>query len=170
MTAGFCCSSFETPLRPRALLQLISFADEDERRTPERPLPICSCSRSRYLGAITFVWQQLPEFRQIVVNPGEQLAHDTFSDLATVGILFVMQISFWCRLLYIPIPFRRPNMILNHMFLFLGRLSFIFGSALFSIVVFRHLPELSRETDILFDDPARDRIGGLLVRAVLRQS
>jgi len=67
----------------------------------------------------------------------------------TVGILFVMQISFWCRLLFIPIPFRRPNMILNHMFLFLGRLSFIFGSALFSIVVFRHLPELSRETDIL---------------------
>jgi len=101
------------------------------------------------LGAITFVWQQLPEFRQIAVNPGEQLAHDTFSDLVTVGILFVMQISFWCRLLYIPIPFRRPNMILNHVFLFLGRISFIFGSALFSVAVFRHLPELGRETDFL---------------------
>jgi hypothetical protein len=35
------------------------------------------------------------------------------------------------------------------MFLFLGRLSFIFGSALFSVVVFRHLPELGPETNIL---------------------
>jgi hypothetical protein len=32
-------------------------------------------------------------------------------------------------------------------FLFLGRLSFIFGGALFSVVVFRHLPELGRDTD-----------------------
>jgi hypothetical protein len=38
---------------------------------------------------------------------------------------------------------------LNHLFLFFGRLSFIFGSALFSVVIFRHLPELSRETDFL---------------------
>jgi len=99
-------------------------------------------------GAILFVWQQLPQFRQIAVNPGQQLAHDTFSDVMTVGVLLVMQISFWSRLLYIPIPFRRPNMILNHVFLFLGRLSFIFGSALFAVVVFRHLPELGRETDV----------------------
>jgi len=99
-------------------------------------------------GAILFVWQQLPQFRQIAVNPGQQLAHDTFSDVMTVGVLLVMQISLWSRLLYIPIPFRRPNMILNHVFLFLGRLSFIFGSALFAVVVFRHLPELGRETDV----------------------
>jgi hypothetical protein len=99
-------------------------------------------------GAIVFVWQLLPEFRQIAVSPGEQLPRDSFSDLVAVGILLVMQISFWSRLLHIPIPFRRPNVILNHVFLFLGRLSFIFGSALFSIVVFRHLPELGRETDI----------------------
>jgi hypothetical protein len=33
-------------------------------------------------------------------------------------------------------------------FLFLGRLSFIFGSALFSVVVFRHLPELGRDIDM----------------------
>lgn len=100
-------------------------------------------------GTIIFVWQQLPEFRQVAVHPGEQLAYDISSDLVAVGFLFVMQISFWCRVLYIPIPFRRPNMILNHVFLFLGRLSFIFGSALFSIVVFRHLPEMGRETDVL---------------------
>jgi hypothetical protein len=60
-----------------------------------------------------------------------------------------MQVSYWYRLLHVPIPFRRSNVILNHVFLFLGRLSFIFGSALFSVVVFRHLPEMGRDADIL---------------------
>jgi hypothetical protein len=100
-------------------------------------------------GAITFVWQQLPEFEQILLRPGEQLAKDSASDLAIFGIFSAMQISFWCRVLYVPIPFRRSNLFLNHLFLFLGRLSFIFGSALFSVVVFRHLPEMGRDTDTL---------------------
>jgi hypothetical protein len=100
-------------------------------------------------GAIFFVWQQLPSFRQVLLNPGEQLPYDICSDFVTVCVLCVMQVSYWYRLLHIPIPFRRSNVILNHLFLFLGRLSFIFGSALFSVVVFRHLPEMGRESDIL---------------------
>jgi hypothetical protein len=100
------------------------------------------------VGAIAFVWRELPEFRQVLTNPGEQLAKDASSDLMTAGILFVMQTSFWVRLLRIPIPHWRSNVFLNHLFLFLGRLSFIFGSALFSVVVFRHVPELGRDTDI----------------------
>jgi hypothetical protein len=100
-------------------------------------------------GAIVFVWQQLPEFRQVVTSPGEQLPKDASSDLMMAAVLLVMQAAFWVRLLRIPIPFRRPNVFLNHLFLFFGRLSFIFGSALFSVVVFRHLPELGRETDFL---------------------
>jgi hypothetical protein len=95
-------------------------------------------------GAIAFVWQQLPEFEQVVINPGKQLPHDAFSDLVTVGVFCLMQLAFWCRLLYVPIPFRRPSVLLSHLLLFLGRLSFIFGSALFSVAVFRHLPELGR--------------------------
>jgi hypothetical protein len=98
-------------------------------------------------GAIFFVWQELPEFKQVLANPGEQLPKDARSDVMMLGVFFVMQIAFWIRLFFIRIPFRRPNLLLNHVFLFLGRLSFIFGSALFSVVVFRHLPELGRDTD-----------------------
>jgi hypothetical protein len=98
-------------------------------------------------GAIFFVWQELPEFNQVLDNPGAQLPKDARSDAMMLGVFIVMQVSFWTRLLCIPIPFRRPNPFLNHVFLFLGRLSFIFGSALFSVVVFRHLPELGRDTD-----------------------
>jgi hypothetical protein len=101
------------------------------------------------LGAIVFIWQTLPEFRQVAINPGEQLPRDGWSDLISFGLLCVMQIAFWCRVLCVPIPFRRPNLVLNHVFLFLGKLSFIFGSALFGVAVFRHLPELDRRVDIL---------------------
>jgi hypothetical protein len=100
-------------------------------------------------GAISFVWQELPEFGQVLDNPGEQLAKNTKADLMVAGIFFVMQIAFWIRVRSVPIPFPRPNLFLNHVFLFLGRLSFIFGSALFSVVIFRHLPEMGRETDML---------------------
>ena len=100
-------------------------------------------------GAIVFVWQELPEFKQVLDNPGEQLPRDARSDAMMLGVFLVMQVSFWVRLLRFPIPFRRSNAFLNHFFLFLGRLSFIFGSALFSVVVFRHVPELGRDTDFL---------------------
>jgi hypothetical protein len=100
-------------------------------------------------GAIVFILQELPEFRQVVLTPGKQLPKDLGSDLVMVAIFLGMQIAFWIRLLHVPIPAQRPNLLLSLIFLFLGRLSFIFGSALFSVVVFRHLPELDRETDVL---------------------
>jgi len=104
-------------------------------------------------GAISFVWQELPEFGQVLDNPGEQLPKNTKADLMVAGVFFVMQIAFWIRVFRVPVPFRRPNIFLNHVCLFLGRLSFIFGSALFSVVVFRHLPELDRDTDFLLMIP-----------------
>jgi len=99
-------------------------------------------------GTITFVWQTLPEFRQVAINPGEQLPRDGWSDLTSFSLLCVMQIAFWYRVLRVPIPFRHTNLFLNHVFLFLGKLSFVFGSALFGVAVFRHLPELDRGIDI----------------------
>ncbi len=100
-------------------------------------------------GVIVLVWQGLPAFRQVLLNPGEQPSNQTYPELAMLAVSIGMQISYWYRLLYVPIPFPRSNIVLSHLFLFLGRLSFIFGSALFSVVVFRHLPELGRETDAL---------------------
>ncbi|MGF6713043.1 hypothetical protein ABIB77_000246 [Bradyrhizobium sp. i1.14.1] len=100
------------------------------------------------VGVVVFVCQQLPEFGQVVVSPGRQLPHDDAADLMTLGILCIMQIAFWYRLRRVPIPFRRPNMMLYHVLLFFGRLSFVFGSALFSVIVFRHLPELGRDIDL----------------------
>ena len=119
-----------------------------ERTTP-RTITYLFLLAIQLSGAIFFICQELPEFRQIVLYPGKQLPKDTNSDLLMVGVFAVLQISFWIRLHYVPIPVRRANAFLSHLFLFLGRLSFIFGSALFSVGVFRHLPELGPETNIL---------------------
>src|SRR4051812_34760592 len=67
---------------------------------------------------MAFVWQRLPEFEQVMINPGRQLPHDAFSDLVTTGVFLLMQLAFWCRLLYVPIPFRHPNTVQSHVLLF----------------------------------------------------
>jgi hypothetical protein len=86
-------------------------------------------------GADFVVWDGLPAFTR-------------YDGLGIIAILCVMQFAYWYRYLRVAIPFRGPNLFFSHVFLFLGRLSFIFGSALFSIVLFRHLPELSWDIDI----------------------
>jgi hypothetical protein len=100
-------------------------------------------------GSDFIVWQGLPAFRQLVLNPGEQLANTPYDGDTVVAALFAMQGAYWYRLLRVAIPFRGPSLALSHLFLFLGRLNFIFGSALFSIVIFRHVPELGPGADIV---------------------
>ena len=56
-----------------------------------------------------------------------------------------MQVAYWYRLKCVAIPFRGPNAIVSHLFLFLGRLSFLFGGALFAVGFFRHLPALDAD-------------------------
>jgi hypothetical protein len=99
-------------------------------------------------GADFVVWDGLPAFKQLVLNPGEQLYSTRYDGFGIVAVLCLMQFAYWYRYLRVAIPFRGPKLFLSHVFLFLGRLSFIFGSALFSIVLFRHLPELGSDVDI----------------------
>ena len=100
-------------------------------------------------GSDFIVWQDLPAFRQLVLSPGEQPANTPYDGSTVVAVLLAMQAAYWYRLMRVAIPFRRPSLALSHLFLFLGRLNFIFGSALFSIVLFRHVPELGSDVDIL---------------------
>ena len=114
------------------------------------------------IGALVFVWKELPAFNQLLRNPGQQLPYIPYDDLTTAGILLVMQIAYWYRLRRVPIPFQRPNLIASHLFLFLGRLSFIFGGALFAVVFFRHLPALEDDADVLLMTGRGLLLGGAL--------
>jgi len=90
-----------------------------------------------------------PEFRQLALNPGEQLRYVPYNDFTTIGTVFVMQVAYWYRLLRLSIPFQSSRPILNHALLFVGRLSFIFGGALFSVAFFRHLPVMNQDANVL---------------------
>jgi hypothetical protein len=100
------------------------------------------------IGAAFFAWREVPAFGQLALSPGEQLPYVPFDNLVPLITVSVMQAAYWYRLLRIPIPFQDSNLFLNHLLLFSGRLSFIFGGALFSIVFFRHLPQLHQDADI----------------------
>jgi hypothetical protein len=114
------------------------------------------------LGAIFFVWKELPAFNHLLRNPGVQLPNLLYDDLATAGLLMAMQFAYWYRLRRVPIPFKGSSPVLSHLFLFLGRLSFIFGGALFSVVFFRHLPELEHDADALLMARRGLLLGGAL--------
>jgi hypothetical protein len=101
------------------------------------------------IGAIFLVTTVLPDFRQLALYPGEQLPYLRGDDFALIVALVIMQVAYWVRLQHIPIPFQGSSLILSHMLLFLGRLSFIFGGALFAVVFFRHVPELDHRADAL---------------------
>src|SRR5271155_510681 len=91
------------------------------------------------VGGLVFVCSELPAFRQVALHPGEQLPYAPYDDLKITCAVLAMQAAYWYRLRRIPIPRPAPNAFLNHLLLFFGRISFIFGASLFSIVAFRHL-------------------------------
>jgi hypothetical protein len=94
----------------------------------------------QFVGTNLIVWHELPIFRQLLLHPGEVVAEPYDPWLMTMAIA-AAQCAYWYRLYKVPIPFKSPNVIANHVLLLWGRLNFIFGGALFSVVVFRHLPE-----------------------------
>jgi hypothetical protein len=98
-------------------------------------------------GTLVVISRELPDFRQLVLYPGEQLPYLRGDDFAMIGTVIAMQAAYWYRLRFVPIPFHGSNVILSHLLLFLGRLTFIFGGSLFGVVFFRHLPELANNAD-----------------------
>jgi hypothetical protein len=87
---------------------------------PQKTAPYLLLLALQILGAVAFIWQTLPEFRHIAINPGEPIPRDDHSDLIMVGVLLLMQTPFWCRVRLVPIPFRYPSALLQHVFHFSG--------------------------------------------------
>ena len=46
-------------------------------------------------GAIFFTTRGLPDFRQLVLHPGQQLPYMRSDDAATFGALLAMQVAYW---------------------------------------------------------------------------
>ena len=98
-------------------------------------------------GVLFIILSGLPEFRQLMAHPGEQLPYAPYHNPATIFMVIAMQAAYWYRLRCVSIPSQGSNTILSHLLLFLGRLTFIFGGSLFAVVFFRHLPEIDQGAD-----------------------
>jgi hypothetical protein len=101
----------------------------------------------QFVGENVIVWQALPAFRQLLRHP-DQIILEPYDTWTVIGAIAAAQAAYWYRLHRVAIPFSDPSVIGNHLFLLWGRLNFIFGGGLFSVVIFRHLPEMDFEAGV----------------------
>lgn len=93
------------------------------------------------LAASAIFWTAFPLFQRIASRSGQQL--DTSVEAVLVAAAIFLQACYWTRYRRVRVwaPVHSP--VLGHLLLFAGRSSFFFGSALFSAIVFRHVPQLT---------------------------
>ena len=93
-------------------------------------------------GAALILWNGVPIYRQILTDPSKHEQRTNRLVLAVVAVVMIQR-AYWLRIrLHLPPP-QRGHVVLGHFASFVARLSFIFGSALFSVVFFARMPELN---------------------------
>jgi hypothetical protein len=85
-----------------------------------------------------------PIFRQVITQLGEPQDISPFQQVAVACGALVLQACYWVRFRWVAIPAPFRNALVRHLFLFASRVSFFFGGALFSVLFFRHVPELDQ--------------------------
>jgi hypothetical protein len=93
-------------------------------------------------GVAVILWHGVPLYRLIIKNPGPEYAELSTFVWAIMAVLAI-QTAYWLRMRLIPTISLSPNIILNHILLFLARMSFVFATAFFSTIVFLRLPDIS---------------------------
>jgi len=101
------------------------------------------------VAVLLLLWSASPIYRTIPAAPGQKLEVMPGSPVAIILSLVAFHGSYWYRLTRVPIVIGRHGLLLSHLVVFLGGLSFIFGGALFALVIYRHLPDLSQAIDPL---------------------
>lgn len=95
------------------------------------------------VSVLLLLWSATPIYRTILAAPGQKLQVIPGSPVVIILSLVAFHGAYWYRLARVPIVIGRHGMLLSHLVVFFGRLSFIFGGALFALVVYRHLPDMN---------------------------
>ena len=90
-----------------------------------------------------------PIFRQVVTQLGQPQDVSPYQQVAVACGALVVQACYWIRFRWVAIPAPFRNALVRHLFLFASRVSFLFGGALFSILFFRHVPELDQSPSFI---------------------
>lgn len=94
------------------------------------------------LAVLIIMWSMLPLYRAIAASAGHQIGVLPESPIPLVAALILFHCVYWFRLLRVPVAMVGHSLVASHIVLFLGRLSFIFGTSFFALIVYRHLPQL----------------------------
>ena len=105
--------------------------------------------RSRYfvflavqtLGATVLFWYAVPLYREVWADPAGHEVHPErlIWALSSIGLL---QIGYWMRHRFNPPLPQFRNAFVGHIILFVGRISFVFASAVFGFTFLIPRPEL----------------------------
>ena len=91
-------------------------------------------------GAITILWNGIPVYRQLLA-PGPQSAELGTFALAIAAVL-LMQAAYWLAFRIQPRLRFQKHVLLGHVVLCFGELSFFFANALATVIVFERLEEV----------------------------
>lgn len=83
-----------------------------------------------------------PLFQKLLMQSGQPQQLGTSVVVGVAAAAMVMQVCYWTRYRLVAVwgPFHSPAV--GHMLMFASRASFFFGGALFSVIFFRHVPQL----------------------------
>ncbi|CAM5770161.1 hypothetical protein LMIY3S_03079 [Labrys miyagiensis] len=95
-----------------------------------------ACATILVLELMPFFWRLVDELGEVqdISAPRQALA---FTCVA------IFQACYWWRLANLGVPFATRSQVISHLFLFVGRLSFLFAATLASLIFFRHVPLLA---------------------------
>ena len=94
------------------------------------------------LAVLIILWSLLPLYPAVAISAGHQIGVLPESPIPLMAALVLFHCVYWFRLLRVPVSMVRHSLVASHGVLFLGRLSFIFGTSFFALIVYRHLPQL----------------------------
>lgn len=97
------------------------------------------------LAAVVILTGIIPVYQKLIAAPGHPLSKLPQSPMLLTAALLLFQCVYWYRVLRVPVAVRRHSLLLSHLVYFLGRLSFVFGTALFVVIMLRHLPALDSQ-------------------------
>ncbi|WP_426129492.1 hypothetical protein [Pararhizobium sp. PWRC1-1] len=83
-----------------------------------------------------------PLFRQVVTHLGERQELDFSQQVLIIIFASVLHGLYWVRFKWVAVVAPFHNIFAAHLCSFASRVSFFFGGALFSVLFFRHLPEI----------------------------
>lgn len=103
------------------------------------------------LAAIVLVAASIPLYGAVMASSGHQMLDLPESPVILVTSLVLFHCAYWYRLRRMPLVLGMQNHFLSHVMLFISRINFVFGTAFFALIVFRHLPSLTVIVDpVLF--------------------